>query len=135
MGKPRWEVAYLSPDAAGWEAHRAVLDARSPFREFEYSRMANDGRVRHISISGDPVFDASGEFLGYRGVGKDISERKSTEARIARMTQLYAALSQCNQAIVRCSSEDELFPQICHDVVEFGGMKAARIPTVWSSSS
>ncbi|MBZ0093642.1 MAG: GAF domain-containing protein, partial [Sulfuricellaceae bacterium] len=55
------------------------------------------------------------------------SERKNAEARNQRLTQLYAALSQCNQAIVRCASEAELFPQICRDAVNFGGMKMAWI--------
>jgi hypothetical protein len=36
-------------------------------------------------------------------------------------------LSQCNQAIVRCTSEEELFPLICRDAVHFGGMKMAWI--------
>ncbi len=53
--------------------------------------------------------------------------RTKAEARNQRTTQLYAALSQCNQAIVRCSTEDELFPQICRDAVTFGGMKMAWI--------
>jgi PAS domain S-box-containing protein len=130
LGKPRWEVPYLTPVEAGWAAHRAGLDAHRPFRDFEYSRLAIDGAARHIAISGDPVFDVSGAFQGYRGVGKDISERKRTEAKIARLTQLYAALGQCNQAIVRCASEDELFARICRDAVQFGGMKSARISLV-----
>ena len=46
---------------------------------------------------------------------------------LERLTRLYAALSQCNQAIVRSKSEAELFPQICRDAVEFGGMKMAWI--------
>jgi len=53
--------------------------------------------------------------------------RKEAEARNQRMTQLYAALSQCNQAIVRCHNEEELFPLICRDAVTFGGMKMAWI--------
>ena len=52
---------------------------------------------------------------------------QESEARLHRLTQLYAALSQCNQAIVRCSSEAELFPHICRDAVTFGGMKMAWI--------
>ncbi|MDP1664159.1 MAG: EAL domain-containing protein [Methylobacter sp.] len=55
------------------------------------------------------------------------AQRKEAELRNERMTQLYAALSQCNQAIVRCSNEDELFSQICCDAVNFGGMKMAWI--------
>lgn len=55
------------------------------------------------------------------------AQRTEAEARNQRTTQLYAALSQCNQAILRCSTEDELFPQICRDAVTFGGMKMAWI--------
>ncbi len=54
-------------------------------------------------------------------------ERTADAARIQHLSQLYAALSQCNQTIVRCTSEQELFPQICHDTVQFGGMKMAWI--------
>ena len=54
-------------------------------------------------------------------------EHRAAESRNQRLTRLYAALSQCNQAIVRCSSEAELFPQICRDAVTFGGMCMAWI--------
>ncbi len=52
---------------------------------------------------------------------------KKRTAKLERMTQLYAALSQCNEAIVRCNNEEQLFPQICRDTVIFGGMKMAWI--------
>ncbi|MGP1677588.1 MAG: PAS domain S-box protein [Burkholderiales bacterium] len=79
LGERRWEIPYLTPDAAGWQAHRALLDAHLPFRDFELSRRGTDGSERFISISGEPVFDASGAFQGYRGVGTDITERKQAE--------------------------------------------------------
>lgn len=44
-----------------------------------------------------------------------------------RQKQLYFALSQCNHAIVRSTNEKELFPIICRDAVNFGGMKMAWI--------
>lgn len=44
-----------------------------------------------------------------------------------RLKNLYAALSQCNQAIVRSTTEEELFPLICRDAIEFGEMKMAWI--------
>ena len=52
---------------------------------------------------------------------------KEAEATILRLTRLYAAISHCNQAITRCASAAELFPQICRDTVSFGGMKMAWI--------
>ena len=89
VGQRRWEIPYLSPDEAGWQAHRAVLDAHRPFRDFELSRLGLDGTERHISISGDPVFDKSGAFKGYRGVGKDITEQVR---RIDDLRRLRAAM-------------------------------------------
>ena len=49
-------------------------------------------------------------------------ERMQAEDEIRRLNQLYAALSQCNQSIIRCRNEEELFGQICSDIVEFGQM-------------
>jgi diguanylate cyclase (GGDEF)-like protein/PAS domain S-box-containing protein len=49
---------------------------------------------------------------------------------LERLTRLYAALSQCNQAIVHSENEAELFPLICRDAVQFGGMKMAWIGLV-----
>ena len=87
IGTRRWEAPYLAPDAAAWAAHRAVLDAHQPFRDFEFSRQRADGSERHILISGDPVFDASGAFKGYRGVGADISARKQAEQALRDSAQ------------------------------------------------
>ena len=58
-----------------------------------------------------------------------ITNYRQTE-KIKRMSRLYAALSQCNQAIVRCSDAETLFPVICRDAVNFGGMKMAWVGMV-----
>ena len=71
IGKRRWEIPSLSPDEAGWREHRALLDACLPFRDFEISRPRADGTTYHFSVSGNPVFNAAGEFTGYRGVGTE----------------------------------------------------------------
>ncbi|HKJ07485.1 MAG TPA: EAL domain-containing protein [Gammaproteobacteria bacterium] len=48
-------------------------------------------------------------------------------ARILRLTQLYKALSEVNQAIVRMNEEADLFPLVCRVAVEFGGVRMAWI--------
>ena len=63
----------------GWRAHREDLDARREFRSFEYTVKTDDG-VRHVRTSGRPVFGPDGAFLGYRGVGSDISGLKAMES-------------------------------------------------------
>lgn len=87
IGECRWQIPYLSPNEAGWRAHRAVLDAHLPFRDFEFSRAGVDGAERHLSISGDPVFDSLGSFQGYRGVGTDITASKLAEQALRESEQ------------------------------------------------
>jgi signal transduction histidine kinase len=69
------------PDDERWRSHKADLEARRPFHDFRYERMGSDGRLRHVSVSGNPVFDDSGRFAGYRGTGRDIT--KDIEAAAA----------------------------------------------------
>ncbi len=72
----------------------------------------------------------AGKAPRYIALARDITAQKISEQKLLRMMQLYAALSQCNQAIVRCRSEEELFPIICRDAVSFGGFKMAWIGRV-----
>ena len=79
LGKTRWELPYLEIDEEAWRKHREMLDARLPFRDLEYARPTPDGGKRWASISGLPLFDEAGRFIGYRGVGRHITERKRIE--------------------------------------------------------
>ncbi|MFZ4625787.1 MAG: EAL domain-containing protein [Rhodoferax sp.] len=60
--------------------------------------------------------------------------RGQLEQGLVHSRRLYAALSQCNQAIVRCSSEPELLAQVCRAAVEFGGLTMAWIGLVEPAS-
>ncbi len=75
-----------------WAEHEAVLQARKPFRDFEYRRPAPDGSVRYLSISGAPIFDAQGMFRGYQGVGRDITDRKRAEEKLRESEVRKAAM-------------------------------------------
>ena len=84
-GKAAWEMPSVSPDEAGWAAHRATLDSRIPFRDFEFARVMPDGMTRYFALSGEPRLAADGSFLGYRGVGRDVTESALTRERIASL--------------------------------------------------
>lgn len=63
-------------------------------------------------------------------LARNVTQRVASEHKLQRLTELYAALNQCNQAILRCTSAAELFPIICADAVKYGGMKMAWIGTL-----
>ena len=65
-------------DSSGWDiAERALLDEniaeRKPFLDFVYSRTTPDGTVQYLQVSGEPMFDEASRFIGYRGVGRDVT--------------------------------------------------------------
>ena len=70
---------------AGWGELRGMFQARAPFRDFEFGRPWPDGSIRYFSVSGEPRFAAEGAFLGYRGVGRDITEIALARERIASL--------------------------------------------------
>ena len=65
---------------SGWnEAERAELEAnikaRRPFIDFPFSRINPDGTHQYFRASGEPIFDRSCRFIGYRGIGVEVSGR------------------------------------------------------------
>jgi PAS domain S-box-containing protein/putative nucleotidyltransferase with HDIG domain len=72
-----------------------LIESRKPFNGFETVCQARDGRVLVIEKNGVPVFDDSGEFQGYRGIARDISERKNAlEALKKSRDDLHSSLEE-----------------------------------------
>jgi PAS domain-containing protein len=59
---------------AEYAVFKANIAARRPFIDFIYSRTKADGSIQYLMVSGEPMFDSSGRFTGYRGIGKDVTD-------------------------------------------------------------
>ncbi|MFZ5558529.1 MAG: EAL domain-containing protein, partial [Pseudomonadota bacterium] len=92
LGKARWDLPFLRADEDVWAEHRATLAAHKPFYDLELQRVNEDGTVRFIEISGAPIFGPRGEFQGYRGVGRDITDRKGDENALRESEQRFRSL-------------------------------------------
>ncbi len=87
LGKTRWEyVPALLETEAGRE-HIEQVRAHQPFANLEYCVLDEHGDTRWFCVNGQPVFDETGQFTGYRGTGSDITERKLTEQRVHHVAQ------------------------------------------------
>jgi len=134
LGRRRWELPGITPLSGSWSEHKALLEAHRPFHDFEYRRAIDGGTYSYVTSSGEPVFDASGRFAGYRGVASDITERKAAEYKIRRLNRVYAVLSGINTLIVREDNRDALFRGACRIAVEDGGFLMAWIGLVERST-
>jgi diguanylate cyclase (GGDEF)-like protein/PAS domain S-box-containing protein len=108
VGKTPWEIASKSPDQAGWQSHKATLDDHLPFRDFEIARALPEGAVRYFAVSGQPRFDADGSFLGYRGVGRDITEIAAARQRIASLAYSDSLTGLANRVSLAPSLEQSI---------------------------
>ena len=64
----------------GWnEAEREMLQAkiaaRQPFLDFVFSRVNDDGSQQKFQVSGEPMFSQSCRFIGYRGIGVELTAK------------------------------------------------------------
>lgn len=93
IGKTRWEIPGLGalPEKA-WEQHRARLERHESFSDFVFLRYNRAGELRYLSVSGEPLFDEQGRFIGYHGVGKDITERAHSQKALEDSERRYRTL-------------------------------------------
>ena len=119
IGKTRWDndAAPLS-DGGSWDAHRAVLDARQPFRDLGYRRFDAQGELRYLSVSGDPVFE-NGVFKGYRGIARDVTARQRAE----QLLRLEHSVARC---IAGTDAPADAMKTVLHAICETQGWECGR---------
>ncbi|HWM40942.1 MAG TPA: EAL domain-containing protein [Burkholderiales bacterium] len=79
-----WEIPGVEIEAPALEAHLEALGARQPFFDLEISRADERGARQYHIISGQVRLDEDGNFLGYRGVGRDVTEQRMAERALFR---------------------------------------------------
>jgi diguanylate cyclase (GGDEF)-like protein/PAS domain S-box-containing protein len=118
VGHTAWELPSVRPDEAGWAAQRATMEAHLPFRDFEFGRPWSDDTVRYFSLNGDPRSGADGAFLGYRGVGRDVTQIAMARERIATLA--------FRDALTGLDNRTSLFPAL-EKAVERSRRRASRL--------
>ncbi len=127
LGKRRWEEPNRLPLSGSWDEHRATLEARKPFRDFEYVRIGDDGKRHFLSLSGVPIFDAAGEFKGYRGVGRNITERKESEQALRRSEERFRSLTELSSDWYWEQDEELRFTYVSTGFGESSSYDSSRI--------
>src|ERR1044071_7307897 len=82
-GKRFWEIPGVQVESRVIEALHEGMEERRPFFDLEMARVDERGARQVHIISGQSRKDAAGRFLGYRGVGRDVTEQRRAERALA----------------------------------------------------
>ena len=94
---------------SGDEEHKTLgfhLSARFPFADVVVRAATNEDI--HWSLSGNPIFDEQGRFMGFRGIGADLTEQRRTEQEISRLARFDSLTSLPNRAMMRQTLDEAL---------------------------
>jgi PAS domain S-box-containing protein len=126
LGRSLGDLIVAHPGDPTWTQLQANIDAFRMFREFLCQVRTPAGRIAHLNLSGMPRFDSRGEFLGYRGVARDITavvQERSVSAR-ANMRFLYA-MEHGTNGFSFWDAEDRFV--VCNEVYRQRAGRAAKL--------
>ena len=92
MGLTPWEMPGIGMTEVELAAHRADLEAHLPFSGTLARRRDGFGVMRYLSISGEPKYDDNGDFVGYWGVGRDVTNEVAAQHAHAASETRYSEL-------------------------------------------
>jgi PAS domain S-box-containing protein len=116
----------LPPHAAGTWAEAQDVLAGGGTKESE-TRIRDAEGERIFWSTKFPLKDEKGRITGVGGIATDVTRLRHLEEDRARLTDLFATLSQANRAILKAKEEDGLMQEICRVCVEFGHFDLAWV--------
>lgn len=100
LGKALWEQSWVQPEENNWNELRKALEACEPFYEQTVKTRDFQDAVRYLAISGQPFYDADNAFVGFRGTGKDVTEKRLAEEHIHFLAHFDSLTNLPNRAFL-----------------------------------
>jgi PAS domain S-box-containing protein len=107
LGRTREEVGNLGSENPDATMHLEDLRAHRPFRNFRYEYEIEGGKGGWMSVSGKPVFDDDGTFLGYRGTGRNVTVETEAKRSLERSKE---------QADLANRAKSEFLANVSHEL-------------------
>ena len=108
IGRTRWDLFPEAVKPGEWEEHRRTLDARRAFQGLvmRIYESGDRGPMGYFSLSGRPMYDSEGKFLGYRGTGRDVTRMRVNEQQLAESEERYRLITQNMRDLISLHAAD-----------------------------
>jgi PAS domain S-box-containing protein len=104
LGRTHWQAFRYGASDEEWTVHKEDLRTHRPFRDFVFA-IRSQG-MRWVSLGGRPRRNAKGEFIGYHGVGRDITLAKRAERVLLQRNRELEHLVQERTAALEQTNRD-----------------------------
>ncbi|MFX1296450.1 MAG: PAS domain S-box protein, partial [Promethearchaeota archaeon] len=116
IGKTPFDLMPVYEAKRVYAIFNATMESRTPFERLENINIHKEGYQVVLETSGVPVFDNLGRFMGYRGIDRDITERKQAEKALKKSRAKYRSIiNNITDTIVETDANGKIFyvsPQI-----------------------
>lgn len=106
-------------------AFQKCVETGEPY-DLEFPIIDFQEQKKWIRTRGEAI-RKGGEIVRVVGNIMDITEQKQAESELQKSNRALKMLSECNQAMIRAASEDELLHNICKNIIKFGGYRLAWV--------
>lgn len=130
LGKSCLDMVAPSTRAALADLLRRSANEKRGWRDQVLHLRHAKGGIRWVDNNALPLLDEGGHVVGYRGVARDITQRRAQQERITRLSRIQAVLGGINSTIVRVRERRALFREACRIAVQQGGFRMAWIGLV-----
>jgi PAS domain S-box-containing protein len=130
IGTACWDHALdLETEPEKWRLLQETVFAHKPFRDFVFLSLSGNGSPMYVRASGRPMFDANGEFRGYRGACTDVTAITRAERAEASLRAVQAELAH----VSRVTTLGQLTASIAHEITQpiGGAVVSAQAALRW----
>jgi len=106
-----------------------IIETQKPYVYVGKTSLHKSGKPVVLESSGVPILDARGQFLGYRGIDRNITERHRAAETLYREKEKYRILAEESPLGVAIIGEDGEYKYINPKFVEIFGYTLEDIPT------